>query len=423
MSLLQRIMGRGDAAPAPRSARVEPALSAAAAPTSGTFQPEPWLTQNWGGPQSRVKTLPRVTPDLAQRHATVTACCSVVAGDLAKLPLVVCQTIGPGREEPVADHPLNFLLNFEASEGVPAWVTRFGVNYAYLLRGEAFAWAPRDGGGSVAFWEQVQATVMRQGRARAYSFSDGGDMARRVVPRQMVHLRYMALDGWTGRSPLSVAAESIGLALAGQEAAAKTASGQTARAIAKLGAFGADDETWQRARRQFKQAMSEGDGGTVIIGQEDDYKSVGLSAADMELLATRKFDREQIAAVYRVPPSKLQMLEHGVKANGQQQAIDYRTDCLLHWATPIEAGMGMSLLTAAERAAGLVLRHDYDLLLTPTTKEKFEAYARAVGGPFMSWQEARRLQGLKDLPPGEQPYPPSNMTRDENAAKEKDDDE
>ncbi|WP_066706950.1 phage portal protein [Celeribacter ethanolicus] len=377
-----------------------------------------------GFSRSNVSTLPRVSPELAQKHATVTAACSVIAGDLAKLPLQVFERGADGRERRLRDHPAEYLLNTESSAGVPAKVARFGLSYSFCLRGRGFAYAPRDAGGELELIESIrpdQMMVLRDGRARFYEFEDGAGIRRRVAGRVMVHLRYMAEDGWTSRSPIEVAAESLGIALAGQEAAARQASGESFKQIAKISAFDADDETWERQRSRLKDHMRrDRDSGVLIVGSEDDFKTLGASAADLQLLESRKFDREQIIALYRVPPSKLQMLEHGVKANGEQQAIDYKADCLTHWGGFVENGLTLGLLSEGERRRGLFLRHNYDALLAATTKERFEALTKAVGGPFMLWQEAREIEGMKDLPEGQSPYPPSNMTRKDDSEKESD---
>lgn len=423
MSLISKLFPAVAAAPA---ARVEPILqrggsaNAMAADTSGSAQPNAafWGELGWGG-QSRVKSLPRVTPAAAQRHATVFACGNVIAGDLAKCPIMVMQIGKKGRAVEVYNHPASYLLNTESSPGVPAMVARFWLIYCYAIRGRSYAYAPRDGGGELTLLDVIHPDrcselIVPGSRARFYDFEDGAQVQRRAPVRAMVHLRYMADDGWTGRSPLEVAAESMGLALAGQEAAARAASGTQMRAFLKMADVFEDDEAYRRNAKRVRAALSDPESnGIPIIGGGDDIQSLDLSAADQELLASRKFDREQIAAIYRVPPSKLQMLEFGVKANGQQQAIDYKTDCLLHWGGLTEAQLSLGVLTEAERRAGLFLRHDYDALLMATTKERYDALGRAVGGPFMTWKEARDLEGLDDLPPGEMPYPPSNMTRDE----------
>lgn len=407
-----------------------PGGGAMAADTSGVGASsinQPFWEIGWGG-QSRVRSLPRVTPIVAQRHATVFACGNVIAGDLAKCPVMVMQRGRNGRDTEVYDHAASYLLNVESSPGVPAMVARFALIYAYAIRGRAYAFAPRDGAGELTLLDVIRPDKCSElevpgNRNRFYDFEDGAQVQRRVPVRSMVHLRYMAEDGWTGRSPLEVAAESMGLALAGQEAAARAASGTQMRAFMKMADVFEDDEAYRRNAKRVRAALTDPEAnGIPIIGGQDDIQSLDLSAADQQLLESRKFDREQIAAIYRVPPSKLQMLEFGVKANGQQQAIDYKTDCLLHWGGLTEAQLALGVLTEAERRAGLFLRHDYDALLMATTKERYESLARAVGGPWVTWQEARRMEGLDDLPAGELPYPPSNMTRDEGAGANQEDD-
>lgn len=408
--------------PAGAVERIEPTLAqpVAAAPARDLSTASDVGWREWGlGGASRVRSLPRVSPELAQKHATVVAACSIIAGDLAKLPLRVYQQVSADRVVPVHEHPANFLLNVTGSDGVPAHVMRFALGYSFTLRGTAYAYAPRDAAGELQLVEAIRpdrCAVLREGRARFYDFEDGGEVRRRVPARVMAHLRYMADDGWTGRSPIEVAAETLGIALAGQEAAARQVGGKGFKAVAKLQDFDADEEAFQRARARLKQAMeNDRDDGVLMIGQSDDIKALGLSAADMQLLDSRRFDREQIAALYRVPPSKLQILEHGVKANGQQQAIDYKGECLTHWGAFIESGLTQGLLSDGERAKGLLLGHDYDSLLAATTRERYEAIKIGVGGPWRTVNEGRTMDGLDTVEGGDVIYPPANMTRQDGA--------
>lgn len=400
------------------AARKEPPVTASAEP-SGTMEPAGWLVDGWGGSQSRIKTLPRVTPEIAQRHATVFACCNIIAGDLAKVPLQVVELDKrTGRKVPVKEHALDYLLNVESTSGVPAILTRMNAVYGFALRGNGYAYAPRDGGGQPLLIEHVgtdRCSVLRDGRARFYAFEDGAGVYRRAPARSMVHLRYLAADGWTGRSPLSVAAESVGLALAGQEAAARNSSGVQVRGYVKLDDNFEDEEASTRGITRIRQMLRDPDAeGWPVLGPTDEINTLDMSASDSELLASRKFDREQLAALYRMPPSKLQMLEFGVKANGQQQSIDYKTDCLTHWGNQAQDFMELGLLTRSERARGLQLVHVYDALLEATTTERYAANSGAVGGPWKTVNETRREEGLEDVEGGDVLYPPSNMTRKDN---------
>lgn len=426
MSILDRLLGRAPAIASP--ARREPVLSAAT--TFDISTPSASLTNvGWGASgmsRSRVKTLPPVSALAAQRHATVFACCNNLAGDMSKVPLHLMQRDRQGNEVRVREHAAPHLLNVESAPGVAAKITRFALIYAFALRGNGFAYAPRDGAGNLLLVEAVKGqapAILKAGRDRFYDFEDGAGSQRRVSWRHMVHMRYLAEDGWTGRSPIEVAAESMGIALAGQEAAARTASGQVVRAVITLNADNyQDDESEKRNAEAIAERLRNPlVDGFPVMGAGEKIEKLDLSASDQQLLESRKFDLTQICAIYRMPPSKVQSLEHGVKANVEQQAIDYLTDCLLHWATQVEDQLAMALLTPAERTAGLFFRHDFDALMRPTTKDRYDAYARAVGGPIMTPNEARKIEGLGDLPEGNVLYPPSNMTRDSNVEPKKED--
>lgn len=407
--------------------RVEPPVEAAKVSASGTSNPDPWLQEvGWGGSRPASRNLPRATPARSEQHGTVFACCNNLAGDFSKVPLKIYERKDDGQEVRVRDHPAAYLLNVEASPGVPAQVLRFSQIYAYALRGNGFAYGPRDGGGELTMLDlpsaQDAVSVRRHGRERFYAFEDGAGVYRQVPSRSMVHLRYMATDGWAGRSPIQVAAESVSLALAGQDAAARTASGGVAKAVIKLDDFYDDDEQRQRNAKRIKSQISDPNAdGIPVMGPGEDIKNLDLSAADQELLASRKFDREMIAAIYRMPPSKLQMLEYGVKANGEQQAIDYLTDCLLHWGKQIEAQLQLTILTEEERRRGLFFRHDFGALLQPTIKEQYEALTKAIGGPFMTPDEGRAIIGKGSIDGGNKLNPAPNMTRKEDAKETKDD--
>lgn len=401
--------------------RMEPPVTGPGPVASATI-PAHLTEAGFALPPRRHRNLPRVTPDRAVEHATVLACCLNIAGDHAKVPLKLWQKQGD-QDVRVRDHPAAYLLNVEASEGVPAKVARFAAIYAYALRGNGYLFAPRDGGGELTALQIVEfnsVSVLKSGAARFYDFEDMAGVRRRVPARSMAHLRYMAADGWTGRSPLTVAAQSMGIALAAQDAAARTAAGGSARGIVKLADHYEDDESRARNARRVKEALNDtSEGGWAVLGEGEEAKPLDMSAADQQLLESRKMDREQIAMIYRMPPSKLQMLEHGVKANGEQQAIDYLTDCLMHWSSLVEAQLNLAVLTRAEREAGLFLRHDFGALLQPTTKDQYDALTKAVGGPIIRPNEARAKIGYAPVPEGALLNPAPNMTRDENATSDK----
>ena len=425
MSLISRLFGSEQQ----QAVRIEPPMVAAADEISGTSKPAGWLSDMGWGSQSRVKTLPRVSATIAQKHATVTACCSVLAGDTSKVPLLLKRRKDDGEEEVIRDHPLVYLMNVESSEGVPASVLRFTLAYAFTLRGNAYAYTPRAGAGELTMIDlikQDRPTVLRNGRQRFYDFEDGGGVHRRVASRAMAHLRYMSEDGWMGRSPIEVAAESLGLALAGQEAAARTASGRPVSALIELPNAWEDEEDYKRNSTALGERLrNPNESGLAIVPEGTKADRLDLSAADQQLLESRKFDVGQIRALYRVPAFKLQDAEHGVKANSEQGAIDYRTDALLHWGGFVETGLALALLTRGEREAGFFLEHDFDALMRPTLKDRYDAMHKAVGGPFMTANHAQKRLGLPitNGPDDDKLNPAPNMTRDKDKGGKKETEE
>lgn len=431
MRLFGMQITRGAASPAPVPAaaprRTDPPLTRPGpSAMSGTAKPERWLTEiGWSGGGRAINGT--VSPARAERHATVFACCAGISGDLAKVPLKVQRRVGNGVEERVRDHPLEYLLNRDAGNGVPARLVRMNLAYAWLLRGNGYAYAPRDGAGEVEFIEIVEGhnpAILKSGRNRFYDFVDGAAVNRRAPARSMVHARYLPKDGWEGRSPLQVAGESMALAMARQDAASRTARGGVAKAAIHLSVDFEDDVQRARTARRIKAALIDPEAdGFPVLSPEEKITPLDLSAADIQLLESQRFDREQIAAVYRMPPFKLQILEGGVRANSEQQSLDYLTDCLSFWGGLFEAQLEMALLTEDERRAGLFLRHDFGALLAPSIRDRNDAIARAVGGPFMTPDEGRAIVGLPPVPGGDRLNPAPNMTRDDSAQDTEGDDE
>lgn len=398
-------------AAAPR--RAEPPLRGPVASAHGS-EAKGLLAIGWNQMgKSSVPGLPAVSAEAAQKHGTVFACVNNIAGDHAKVPLKVWRR-GDGLDERMREHPLEYLLNVESSPGVPGRVMRYALVFDYALRGNGYAYVPRDGTGEVTQIQSVPyASLHKSNGMRVYMFEDADDVQRRVPARSVAHLRYAARDGWTGRSPISVAAESMGIALASNRAAARVASGGAAKGVVKMADYYESDEDRERNARRIKEMMQSPDAdGWPILGPDEDIKRLDISAADSELLASRKFDREVIAGMYRMPLFKLMTVEGGVKANSEQAALDYLTDCLLHWSALIEAQLSLALLTRREREEGLFLRHDFGALLQTTVKEQYEALSKAVGGPILTPDEARRKIGYDQTPGGDRLNPAPNMTRD-----------
>ncbi|MDD2870332.1 phage portal protein [Neomegalonema sp.] len=382
------------------------------AEASGTARPAGWLDLGWG--RASLSGLPRVDERAALAHGTVYTCVNVIAQDLAKVPLILYRRLPKGGKARVSDHPAARLMaQGDAAYGVPASVIRYGLQWALGLRGNAFAWIRRNGRGEVIGLDPIhndRITLLKNGRERFYEFEDGAGVQRRVSWRDLLHLRSGAEDGWTGRSPIEMAADTLAVALGAQSFAGRHITGRgVIRGVVEHPDWFQDDEDAERFALRIRKTLDDPEAnGIPILPYGMSYKSVGMSPADAQLLEQRRFDREQIAGVYRVPPAKAGIFEHGLRANVEQQAIDYVTDCLLGWARLNEDHFNLYLLTEEERA-DLHFEYLFDGLMRATTRDRTESLLRATGGPFLTRNEARALENRAPIPGADDLLPPSNM--------------
>ncbi|MEM7505555.1 MAG: phage portal protein [Pseudomonadota bacterium] len=398
-----------------------PRMAATAVPTPGSGVPaNEFFNGDWRiGSGSRIKDLPPATPNAALKHPTVFACVNNIAQDIAKAVFEVCE-LGANEEHiRVNDHPVNYVLQTQAAPNVAPATLRQTVQFAFGLHGNGYAHISRSGRGEVLYLDPIEggASISRLGRERVYHFTDATETARNLLARDVLHLRFMPLDGWMGRSPISVAAEGVGIALAGQEFAGRALSGRAATrgVIEQAEGRKYNDEDDRRAyAADLRKAFNDFDnGGLPVLRPGMQFKPHQISPVDAQLLEQRQLDRSVIAGIYRMPPSKVGIFEGTQKSTVEQAAIDYVTDCLSFWAGMWCQQMSLQLLTERERRQGLFIRCDLDALIRPSIADRFGAYQTAVGGPFMAPDEARRRVGLPPITGGEAMYPPPNMTRED----------
>ena len=75
-----------------------------------------------------------------------------------------------------------------------------------------------------------------------------------------------------------------------------------------------------RARYKQYQGFTKAHG-LIIMDQSTKIESVGLSQKDMEFLEQRKLSREEILAIFKVPPAKAGILENANYSNSKENLV------------------------------------------------------------------------------------------------------
>lgn len=350
-----------------------------------------------------------ISEENSMRYAAVQACVRVLSEDIAALPLYLYRRTGQGGKERAADHPLYPLLRLAPNPEMTAIAFKEALMVNVLLTGNAYAFIEMNGAGRVmALWPMMSSEVQPyRTEAGAIRYRAGRvDLSAAEV----LHIPGLGYDGLMGMSPISYARETIGLGIAAEEF-----GGQFFKNGTHLGGVitvpgHLSDDSFERTKTQFQQMYRglQNSHGVPLLEGGATYQQVGIAPEDAQFLETRKYQRSEIAGIFRVPPHMVGDLEHATFSNIEHQDISYLQRSLLPWLTRIEQNMTQKLLTAEERRE-YVIEHETGSFMRGDTKSRFEAYAIGIQNGILSVNEARSKENLNPVDGGDEILRPLNM--------------
>lgn len=350
-----------------------------------------------------------INEENSMRYAAVQACVRVLSEDIAALPLYLYRRTGQGGKERASGHPLYRILRMTPNPEMTAISFKEALMVNVLLTGNAYAFIEMNGAGRViALWPMVSSDVTpyRSGSGAIRYRAGSVDLSAAEV----LHIPGLGFDGLVGMSPITYARESIGLGLAAEQFGGQffkngTHLGGVISVPTKL-----SDEAFERTKTQFQQMYRglQNAHGVPLLEGGATYQQIGIAPEDAQFLETRKYQRSEIAGIFRVPPHMLGDLEHATFSNIEHQDISYLQRSLLPWLTRIEQAMTVKLLTAEEQKE-YVIEHETGSFMRGDTKSRFEAYAIGITNGILSVNEARGKENLNPVDGGDEILRPLNM--------------
>lgn len=354
----------------------------------------------------------RVTQASAMRLASVYACTKVISETFAAMPFRMYRRRADGGRDPETKHWLVRLMRQPN-----AWQTAFEwreMLQAHLcLRGNAFNEIFDDGRGAVTDLipihpDRIKAVASTTGYFYRITNPDG---TTRDVPRGRIwHVRALTNDGVVGLNPIEVAAEVMGMALAGQSYAARFFANDARPAgwIEYDGKFA--DPNVKQTFRDGWQRMQGGSnrGKTAILEKGFKYHETAVNNADAQFLELMKQSRSEIAGIYRVPPHKIGDLERSTFSNIEQQSLDFIQDCMLPWAERWESSVETAFLTDTDLDT-FEIEYDFSNLLRGDMAARTAYYSGNIMNGSLTRNEARIAEGRNPLPGLSEPLQPVNM--------------
>jgi HK97 family phage portal protein len=350
----------------------------------------------------------------ASGHAVAHRCISTIAESLAAVPLKLYRAKDDGGAEPAKDHPLYSVLMDETAPGVSAFDGREFLARSVLTYGDSFHKIVRNGNGQVTGLVQmlpgdVDVERLRSGRLR-YRWNDPLGSSETLLEHEVLHIRYQSLDGIRGRSPITIAAQTFGLAVAQQDqagAAAENAFRPAGALVFPNNLPGQNKETiMQRFKERFVGSMKAGE--VMVLDGNVKFEQFQFSSKDAEFLESRKLSALDICRVYGVPPTTAGILDFGTYANTEQEGRALVTRCLSPWAKRIEAAMNIALLSPDARKRGYYVKHDLSELTRGDLKSQYEAYRVGRDGGWLSANDIRSLLDMSKVEAGDTYLQPLN---------------
>ena len=350
----------------------------------------------------------RVNERSAMQMTAVYSCVRILAEAVAGLPLHLYRYKEDGGKEKAIDHPLYLLLHDEPNPEMSSFVFRETLMTHLLLWGNAYAQIIRNGKGEVIALYPLMPNKMsvdRDANGQLYyqytrSTEETPTMKGVTVnlrPSDVLHIPGLGFDGLVGYSPIAMAKNAIGMAIACEEYGAKFfANGAAPGGVLEHPGTIKDP---QRVRESWQSTFGgSGNANKIAVLEEGmKYTPIGISPEQAQFLETRKFQINEIARIFRVPPHMVGDLEKSSFSNIEQQSLEFVKYTLEPWLVRWEQTIQRTLFSEEEKKNYFV-KFNVEGLLRGDYASRMNGYATARQNGWMSANDIRELENMDRIP-------------------------
>jgi HK97 family phage portal protein len=277
-----------------------------------------------------------------------------------------------------------------------------------LLWGNAYAQIIRNGKGEVIALYPLMPNRMTVDRdssgALYYSYTRYSEeaptmngMTVTLRPSDVLHIPGLGFDGLVGYSPIAMAKNAIGMAIACEEYGAKFfANGAAPGGVLEHPGTIKDPQKVKDSWNMAYQGSSNSHR-VAVLEEGMKYQPIGISPEQAQFLETRKFQINEIARIFRVPPHMVGDLEKSSFSNIEQQSLEFVKYTLDPWVIRWEQAISRVLLRPDEKKL-YFSKFNVDGLLRGDYVSRMNGYATARQNGWMSANDIRELENLDRIP-------------------------
>lgn len=357
------------------------------------------------GPSTSGKSVNEFT---AMQTTAVYACVRILSETLAALPLQLYRYT-PGGKERVYDHPLYHLLHDEPNPEMTSFIFRETLMSHLLIWGNAYAQIIRDRLGRVQGLYPLRPdkmTVSRDENGQIYYIytktTDENPALRPYgqVPLrkdEVLHIPGLGFDGLVGYSPIAMARNAVGMTMACEEYGASFfANGASPSGVLEHPGVLKDPskvrDSWNAVYQGSANAHK-----VAVLEEGMKYQQIGIPPEEAQFLETRKFQLNEIARLYRIPPHMIGDLEKSSFNNIEQQSMEFVKYTLDPWVIRWEQAMQKALFLPEEKKQ-YFLKFNVNGLMRGDYESRMTGYSIGRQNGWLSANDIREMEDMNPVP-------------------------
>jgi HK97 family phage portal protein len=370
-----------------------------------------------------------VNQQTALNSTAVMACVTMLAEDFAKLtPGIYRINSATGAREAAVDHPLYQLL-FSPNDWQNWFEFAEMLQVSILLRGNGYAVIVRDRRGDpvklipvnadwVALWEAPTGELFYRVTSNGLHMMAEMRHEPFLIPAEDVfHVRGFSANGLLGASRIMLGKEAVGLALGLEQQGSRWMANRAHLS----GVLSTEQKLTKDAATRMAQDWKDAKGGLqnagkiAVLEQGLKYIPIAMTANDLQIIAQRTFQLQEIARMWRIPLHMLGDLSRATNNNISQQSMEYINLTLssytMRWRWKLHQTFGLGPVPGGHVAtpAGVFVDFDLSELTRADVTALFQNNARGISGGFLTQNEARAKAGYDPKPGGDVLLSPSNL--------------
>lgn len=172
------------------------------------------------------------------------------------------------------------------------------------------------------------------------------------------------------------------------------------------------DKAYERFKTTWQESWAgsgENAGGTPILEDGMEYKTVQFNSKDAQWAEAVKLSREDCAAVFHVNPAMIWPGSGQTYASAKDNARALYNDCLAPVLMQATDRINMVILPRVGEQKNHYAGYDITIKTEGTFEEKLQTLQGAVGAPFLSRNEARARLDLPAIEGGDELITPLNV--------------